>query len=483
MLYLFLLFLFFTPFVFAQSYEQKNCAADTARANELFALGGKLQKASKLDSAALCFEQAAEIWEKACPEVKEERRKRYWEGYLKNKNNWGWIFYLQGKSDFSVTLYLQSVLQQALPWLGEKHPEAANSYNNVGIIYESQGRYAEALQHFQKALAIRLAAFGENNPDVATSYHNIGVVYKQQRRYTEALQHFQKALAIRLAVFGENHPYVARIYKNIGNVYSSQERYTEALQYYQKALAIYLTAFFENHPDVANSYNNVGTIYEFQGRHMEALQYFQRALAIQLAVFGENHPDVAISYNNIGSSYNLQSRYAEALQHFQKALAIQLAVFGESHPDVALSYNNIGEAYRLQGHYAEALQYYQKALESNAPSWKPEKEFDLPPSVSILSPELLLTTLKAQSQTLFNAYFSPEHSSTYSPYLSYALEATRYGANVLAKWGQAMRRESDQIELGNQATELLSTGVACAFLMDSLGFKEQSPLKEAFFFS
>jgi CHAT domain-containing protein len=46
-----------------------------------------------------------------------------------------------------------------------------------------------------------------------------------------------------------------------------------------------------------------------------------------------------------------------------------------------------------------------------------------------------------------------------------------------------MRRESDQIELGNQATELFSTGVACAFLMDSLGFKEQSPLKEAFFFS
>jgi hypothetical protein len=33
-----------------------------------------LQKASKLDSAALCYEQAAEIWEKACPEVKRERR-------------------------------------------------------------------------------------------------------------------------------------------------------------------------------------------------------------------------------------------------------------------------------------------------------------------------------------------------------------------------------------------------------------------------
>jgi hypothetical protein len=29
-----------------------------------------------LDSAALCYEQAAEIWQNACPEIKDEKRKR-----------------------------------------------------------------------------------------------------------------------------------------------------------------------------------------------------------------------------------------------------------------------------------------------------------------------------------------------------------------------------------------------------------------------
>jgi CHAT domain-containing protein/Tfp pilus assembly protein PilF len=522
--YLFLVFFFFAFFLSAPSYGQKTCAADTTRANELFVLGEKLQKASKLDSAALYYEQAAEIWEKACPEIEGEKRKRFRDERLKNKNRRGFIFYLQGKADFAAIYYLQDALQEALS-LGGDHPEAANSYSNLGIVYYSKGRYAEALEYFQKALAIRLVAFGENHIEVASSYNSMGNTYSSQGRYAEALEYFQKALAIRLVAFGENHPEVAGIYNNMANIYYSQTRYAEALQYHQKALAVRLAAFGENHPTVASSYYNMANVYLKQGqrsealqsyqkalairlvvfgnnhpavassynnianvyesdRYAEALEYYRKALDINLAVFGENHPNLAFSYNNIGVVYASQGRYAEALQYYQKALAIYLVAFGKNHPDVANTYNNIGDMYSYQGRYSEALAYFQEALASNTFSWKPEKEFDLPPLNSpTLNREFLFATLQKQSQTLFNAYLSPEHSSTYRPYLSYALEATRYGANVLAKWRQAMRRESDQIELGNQATELFSTGIACAFLMDSLGFKEQSPLKEAFFFS
>jgi hypothetical protein len=132
--YLFLCFFFFAPLLFAQSYTQKNCAADTARANELLALGEKLQKAFKLDSAALCYEQAAEIWENACPEVKGEKRKRFWEVYLNSKNKRGYVFYLQGKANASAILYLQNALQFALPFLGENHPSVAGNYNSMGIM-------------------------------------------------------------------------------------------------------------------------------------------------------------------------------------------------------------------------------------------------------------------------------------------------------------------------------------------------------------
>jgi tetratricopeptide (TPR) repeat protein len=130
----FTLFLF-CVFSFCPKLRTKKCAADTARANELFTLGEKFGKASKLDSAALCYEQAAEIWEKACPEVKGEKRKRFWEGYLKSKNSRGLVFSREGKLDSAAAYYLQSALQKALPWLGENHLDVADNHNNTGVIY------------------------------------------------------------------------------------------------------------------------------------------------------------------------------------------------------------------------------------------------------------------------------------------------------------------------------------------------------------
>jgi tetratricopeptide (TPR) repeat protein len=439
----FLLFFFLSPFLFAQNYLPQNCAADTALAHTLFRVGEKLRKASKLDSAALCYEQAAAIWEKACPEAKGEERKRFWEEYLKNKNRRGFLFYLQGGANASAITYLLNALQQALPHLGENPANEEISYihSNLGVFYSSQKRYTEALTHFQKALAIQRATQGENSARVATNYNNIANAYEEQQRYQEALQYHQKALAIRIAVYGENHINVGTTHNNIGNVYGQQERYPEALEHHQKALAI------------------------------------------RIAAYGENHPEVAMSYNNIYSIYKKQKRYAEALECQQKALAIWLNAYGANHPNVVLSYNNISELYYRQNNYAEALAYCQKALESNAPNWKPSKKFELPQSSSILNTDYLLNTLIVLSQTLFSVGISSKTTAGRDSALSYALKATHYGIGQLNGWRQTMRRETDQIELGKQATRLLSTGIACAFLMDSLGFQEQAPLKEAFFFS
>jgi hypothetical protein len=60
-------------------------------------LGEKLRKASKLDSAALCYEQAAEIWEKACPEIKGEKRKRFFGGVFRIKADLDFYFTYKGR--------------------------------------------------------------------------------------------------------------------------------------------------------------------------------------------------------------------------------------------------------------------------------------------------------------------------------------------------------------------------------------------------
>ena len=63
-------------------------------------------------------------------------------------------------------------------------------------MYKSLGSYTLALECFQKALDIRKEVLGEKHPDVAKCYNNIGTVYDDQGLYTQAQGYYQKALEI-----------------------------------------------------------------------------------------------------------------------------------------------------------------------------------------------------------------------------------------------------------------------------------------------
>jgi CHAT domain-containing protein len=80
----------------------------------------------------------------------------------------------------------------------------ARSYNNLSVILNSQGKYAEAEPLFQKALDIWRKVLGENHPDTAMSYNNLGANLNAQGKYPPALEALESSLrsyeASRLAV-------------------------------------------------------------------------------------------------------------------------------------------------------------------------------------------------------------------------------------------------------------------------------------------
>ena len=142
----------------------------------------------------------------------------------------------------------------------------AEKYATQAAQYYQQGNYAQALEFYNKALAIRLKVLGENHPDTATSYNNIGIVYDSQGNYAKALEYHNKALEIRLNVLGENHHYTATSYNNFGAVYDNQGNYAKALEFYNKALAIRLKVLGENHPDTAASHYSIGVLLYRSGK-------------------------------------------------------------------------------------------------------------------------------------------------------------------------------------------------------------------------
>ncbi|MBD1937578.1 tetratricopeptide repeat protein [Microcoleus sp. FACHB-68] len=105
--------------------------------------------------------------------------------------------------------------------------------NGIGLQQYNQGRFREALETFERALA-----FAKEIGDQAlygTTLYNIGSVYVSLGQYSKALDFYNQALAIAKEV-GDQALY-GKSLNNIGFVYRNLGQYAKALEFLNQALA------------------------------------------------------------------------------------------------------------------------------------------------------------------------------------------------------------------------------------------------------
>jgi tetratricopeptide (TPR) repeat protein len=185
-------------------------------------------------------------------------------------------------------------------------PDYDDAQIKLGIALAGQGRTAEAIAQFQQELARR--------PDNVTAHNNLGIALARQGRLAEAMTEYQRALGIK--------PDYAEARHNLGVALAGQGRMIEAITQYRKALDI--------KPDYADARINLGVALAGQGRTAEAIAQFQQELA--------RRPDDFTAHNNLGIALASQGRLAEAVMEFQQALAIK--------PDYALAQDNLRRVLR-----------------------------------------------------------------------------------------------------------------------------------------
>ena len=190
--------------------------------------------------------------------------------------------------------------------------------NNLGLLYYTEGQYAQAEPLHVRALAIREEAFGPEHPDVAQSLSNLAGLYLAQGEDGKAEPLLVRALAIKEKAFGPEHPDVAANLNNLAQLYQAQSQYVKAELLTLRALAIFEKALGPERPAVATNLNNLAGFYDNQGQYAKAEPLYQRALAIYEKALGPEHPDVATSLNNLASLYKNQGQYAKAVSKTRK---------------------------------------------------------------------------------------------------------------------------------------------------------------------
>ena len=110
----------------------------------------------------------------------------------------------------------------------EKLSKVLGEYYNYLFEY---AKYEEAMSVAKEKLELDKGLFGEYSADVATGYNNIGLVYDSQGNYPAALEQYIKSLDIYWNIFGERHSQVGDVCLNIAVTYLEMEDGENAIEY------------------------------------------------------------------------------------------------------------------------------------------------------------------------------------------------------------------------------------------------------------
>lgn len=188
--------------------------------------------------------------------------------------------------------------------------EVAKNYTNVGLsLYaldddkEQEKNLKESLDNLEKALEILEAHLPKEHPDIAQIYNHIGMVYDRQGKHNDALKCRQAALDIFVKTLPADHPELARAYSSMGNNLCNLKEYAQALEYQLRGLEIREKAMKEDELGLAVSYANISATYRALKDHNRALEYQMKVRAIRERLLPKDDVKIGYCYKNMAISY------------------------------------------------------------------------------------------------------------------------------------------------------------------------------------
>ncbi|OGO12127.1 MAG: hypothetical protein A2Y53_02060 [Chloroflexi bacterium RBG_16_47_49] len=285
------------------------------------------------------------------------------------------------------------ILKQAL----SDKPTDDKIYYFLGILYQSQGKYDDALLSYQKSVGLALLKLDWN----WEARLQIGSVYKAMEKTDLAIQQYLE-IARYAPYITDPYLEIARIHQDFGDISGATAAYDQAIQanpldprphllngnYYEKrgqrsdALEHYKTAV-ELSPDSYSAWNSLGRVYSDLGDYELARQSFDKSISLfknnsgaylGLAYLYEKlgkpagalansrlaivqAPISVLPYIVLGDVYQAQGLDNFAAGAYQHVIDI--------HAQKVIAYKRLAGIEKQQGQFEEALGVYQSAVEAS----------------------------------------------------------------------------------------------------------------------
>ncbi len=221
----------------------------------------------------------------------------------------------------------------------------------IGLIYTDMGHYKKAFDYLQESTHL-----AENLNDsllISYNYHNIGVIYEHLGNFDRADFHYMQSM--RMDSLRKDWKGVAIGTLNLGNVASNKGHSEEALRLYHLSLS--MAREYEMPTLIVDALQNIGTVHDDRGEFNRAMEAYQEAL--ELSRKQKNLYNQANILNNIAGLLNKQSRWNEAIRAANESRSISTSMGARHLTMIALGF--LSEAEAGMGRIAVAYKHLTQA--------------------------------------------------------------------------------------------------------------------------
>ena len=252
--------------------------------------------------------------------------------------------------------------EASLARLGEPVRLRANLHVTAGIVDFADGRYRDALQHYEEARTAFESLEG-TELDIADTWAKTATAHIELGQNDEALDALSRAEALRVAIFGPEHLMVAETVANHGILLNRLGRTDEAIEALLRGGDVFRKVLGPEHSTVLAVEHNLGTMYEELERYDEALAHHLRAESIARVALPEDHPQIATVLDGQATALRHLDQRDRARALMTEALRIRESVLGPDHVDLAYSHANLGNLDLDAGDRASARKHYRIAVD------------------------------------------------------------------------------------------------------------------------
>ncbi|SOD89339.1 Histidine kinase-, DNA gyrase B-, and HSP90-like ATPase [Spirosoma fluviale] len=277
----------------------------------------------------------------------------YTKGYFESIRLTTYLLDLLGRHEESYKLASEG-LQKALRDTSEQYQSMC--YFALAQSAKWQGKNKQAIEYFKKAAPYRLAH--KDRRKAAVLYQNLGLIYETERLFPQALTYFDRALKYdRMANSSQQD--LALDFFSIANVYVKQNQLKPALAYYHKArLMLDSTRDLQL---VALIYGNIANLHKELGQIDSSLYYYKNARQINRLV--KNPLQELHLLAGLAETYNEMKRYGLA-----KSLLDQAYAMAQKNKVGLSEFRNIYREYANAslglGDYKGAIPWYDKYMQT-----------------------------------------------------------------------------------------------------------------------